>query len=294
LKLGLRDRVLNRMGLTQVPAADLMGLATLYRAWCRNVPFDNVQKMIAIFEQREGLLPGTGAEEFFENWLRWGTGGTCWPTSNGLYELCRAVGFDAYRIPARMRDMEMVNHGSVVVRLQDRRWLVDTSLLTHEPLPLEESVFVQPDPVFGAEVEPVEQEHIVWQQLPHNGYSMPCRMLSREIDHAFCSAAYERSRNGSPFNTRLYARFNLPGELVIVMGGAQFTRRAEGVEKRELSEQQTCETLQAFGMNPEIVRRWVECGALASAMAPPSGPPPPVELRKPPSQRSVTAGSLRA
>ena len=127
--------------------------------------------------------------------------------------------------------------------------------------------------------------HIVWQQMPNNGYPIPCRMLTREIDHAFCSGAYERSRQGSPFNTRLYARFYRPGELVIVLGGARFTKRAEGAAKQELSAQQTCEALIELGVKPEIVRRWVECGALESAMAPPSGPIPPVELRKPPSQR---------
>jgi len=42
----LLERVLMRLGLSERPTPTLDGLQTLYVAWCRKVPFDNVRKLI--------------------------------------------------------------------------------------------------------------------------------------------------------------------------------------------------------------------------------------------------------
>jgi len=67
-----RDRVLARLGIdTTAPTLD--GLCTVYRAWCRQVSFDNVQKRISLMEQHDHLAGGE-PEEFFGNFLVHGTG----------------------------------------------------------------------------------------------------------------------------------------------------------------------------------------------------------------------------
>src|SRR5512144_629704 len=113
LEGALRDRVLARLGFTAPPSADLDGLHAIYRAWCVGVPFDNVRKMIALRADRSPILPGGHAGPFFEDWLATGTGGTCWPTSNALFELLRSLGFDACRAAGAMRDLGIVNHATV-------------------------------------------------------------------------------------------------------------------------------------------------------------------------------------
>ena len=40
------------------PAPTLDGLQTLYAAWCRKVPFDNVRKLIHFHSHASGPLPG--------------------------------------------------------------------------------------------------------------------------------------------------------------------------------------------------------------------------------------------
>ena len=43
------------------------------------------------------MLPGSGAEDFFESWLRYGTGGGCWSGAGACHALLTSLGFDAGR-----------------------------------------------------------------------------------------------------------------------------------------------------------------------------------------------------
>jgi arylamine N-acetyltransferase len=42
----LLERVLAKLGLSEPPSPTLEGLRTLYPAWCRTVPFDNIRQLI--------------------------------------------------------------------------------------------------------------------------------------------------------------------------------------------------------------------------------------------------------
>ncbi len=106
----LRDRVTKRLGLSSTPAPDFSGLTALYGAWCANVPFDNLGKMIALRTGGDLPLPGMHAVEFFERWLDHGAGGTCWPTSNAFFELVLSLGFEAHRIAGYFNDRGIMNH----------------------------------------------------------------------------------------------------------------------------------------------------------------------------------------
>ena len=101
----LRLRVAKRLGLEPRLETNIQGLYALYGAWCRKVPFDNVRKLIALRTGDAGPLPGGDATDFLENFLEHGTGGTCWSSSNALFELATAFGFRARRISGSMRDL---------------------------------------------------------------------------------------------------------------------------------------------------------------------------------------------
>src|SRR6266545_6814601 len=117
----MRDRVLERFEI-DAPAPTLDGLRAVYGAWCRHVSFDNVQKRISIVEHHDHLAGGE-PEEFFENLLVHGTGGTCWPTSAALAALLEAVGFRIRRLVAAM-NYERIGirpgHGSTVAEIDGR------------------------------------------------------------------------------------------------------------------------------------------------------------------------------
>ena len=150
----LLARILGRLGLSDAPPPTLEGLHAVYAAWCAGVPFDNVRKMIALGAMHDRTLPGTNAEDFFEAWLATGAGGTCWPTSNALFELVAALGFNARRVAGSMRDMGVISHGSVKVSIGGEDWLVGSSMLTNVPLQLGDEVVVSPLPPSRRSLQP--------------------------------------------------------------------------------------------------------------------------------------------
>lgn len=282
----LAQRVLERLGFADPPPRDPSGLSAVYRAWCMNVPFDNTRKMIALRTGAEGPLPGTHAGDFFESWLAHGTGGTCWPSSNALFALLTSAGFDARRVVGSMRDLGVLSHASVKVRIGGVDWLVDSSMLVNVPLPLEGAVFFGDDPVWPVEVEPVDGTHVIWWQAPPNPAYMPCRLLLDPAPYHEYFDGYERSRGRSPFNQRLYARINRPGELIILLGRTRFSRTAAGITSRDLEANELLQSLRKeIALSGALVDEWVACGALEASFEPPAGPPPLPETRLPPSMR---------
>jgi arylamine N-acetyltransferase len=226
------------------------------------------------------------AVEFFETWINHGTGGTCWPMCNALFELAHSLGFEAYRIAGCMNDQDDIGHGSVRVTIDGSEWLVDASTLTNVPLPLNDKVFVSSDPVFAAEVEPVGATHVLWLNRPHQSAYMRCRLFADPVDYAYCFAAYKRSRMRSPFNQQLYPRHNRPGELLLLLGHTRYSKTADGLQSRDLSSEEVIGALhEDIGISREMVEQWVRAEGLEATFEPTQGRKPPPIMQKPPSQR---------
>ncbi len=251
----LLARAFARLGLSSQPLAELAGLEALYLAWCRHVPFDNVRKRIALAQSDSEPLPGGLPDDFLSAWLEHGTGGTCWPSSNGLHALVAACGFDVRRISASMFDRDDHNHGSLVVRLGGRECIVDSSIENDVPIPLERGVArTIDDPVHPIRVEPVGDSFRVHWGMAQNTNTMPCRLMQDPVDEAFYLERYEISRGYSVFNTALYARRNFPGRLISFTGRTRHEKTASGVTSRTLSDSELHNALVAeLGYSEQIV-----------------------------------------
>jgi N-hydroxyarylamine O-acetyltransferase len=285
LPAALKRAVGQRLGLGETLPLDISGLRALYAAWCRNVPFDNVRKLIALRTGDEGPLPGGDAVDFLEHWLAHGTGGTCWSSSNALYELVASYGFDARRVAGSMRDLGVPGHGSVKVNIDGADWLVDSSMLIMHPIPLTSELHVDRDPLFGVEVEPSDGSHLIWFDTPPYDEYFPCRLLIDPVDHAFYLERYEISRTRGPFNHHLSVRYNRGEERTVLQGHTRHTRTRDTTRSEALSPEQLCAVLREdVGMSAEMVERWADCGALDAAYEPAMNPPAPLTGR-PPSRR---------
>jgi len=133
----LVDAVLARLGVER-PSCDIAGLRSVYAAWCGAVPFDNTLKLIHSAEALPGTLPGSTADMFFDTWLEYGTGGTCWAGNGALHDLLAELGFDVEPALATMLsspDASGVNHGSVIVMIDAVGWIADASILSGDPIP---------------------------------------------------------------------------------------------------------------------------------------------------------------
>jgi N-hydroxyarylamine O-acetyltransferase len=223
----LTERVIARLGLATTPEPDLHGLDAVYAAVCERVPFDSTLKRTRA--AAGGPLPGATAEEFWTRWLAQGTGGTCWAGSGALGSLLTALGFTVHRTLATMHpgpNAREPNHGTLVVDLDDRRYLVDSSITTGVPLPLDGER--RAGVVGGAEVRRENGEtHVFWRPL-----HMPAGIVFR-IDEIGVSAAVFEARHDasgmfSLFNHGLHVRRANDGGLLGITLGMRVTISSDG------------------------------------------------------------------
>jgi len=286
LSKGLVNRVLGKLGFSSPPSRDVAGLQSLYQSWCFNVPFDNIRKMIALRADGIVPLPGMDASEFLENWLENGSGATCWPMANTLYEFLKALDFNAYRVKAAMRDVGVINHGTVKVNINGSEFLADASLLLNVIIPLDHNIFLHDDLVYPVESEQDGDSHLIWSLTPPSVEYFSCRINKDPVDVMLFSERYETSREQSIFNHRLYARKNFPGKLIIILGHTLYSKTAFGVERRDLTRDQLCDALKnMIGLSENLLTEWVKSGSLDASFEPPSKSPPPPSAKKPPSMR---------
>jgi N-hydroxyarylamine O-acetyltransferase len=261
---GLIERALAKLGFDAEPGIDRRGLDALYAAWCLQVPFDNVRKRIAMLEGVSGPLPGGLPADFLSAWLEHGTGGTCWPSSNGLHALVRACGFDVRRISASMFDRNDHNHGSLVVRLAGEELMVDSSIQCGAPIALRRGLETRhDDPVHPIRVEPLGAGFLIHWGMAQSQATMPCRLMDDPVDEAFFLSRYEISRGYSVFNNALYARRNFPDRLVSYVGNTRHEKSESGVTSRELAPGELERALvDELGLSEAIVARLRACGGL--------------------------------
>ena len=233
-----RDAVLDHLGFSSAPGVDLDGLTAIYRAWCARVPFDNLRKLIALHGGAPGPLPGLDANDFFEAWLDHRTGGTCWPSANGLHALLVGAGFDSRRVTASMFDRGEPSHGTTIVTIDGVEHLVDSSMLTGRPLPLDPAApTATSGPGLRHRARPVEEGWLFEFARVATDDPLPCRTLSPDATPlAFFEERYEVSRSWSPFNTHVNVLVNRDGRAISYGGGRRFGR-STGASEGEVTDE---------------------------------------------------------
>ena len=283
----LLNRVRTALGLEDTLPNTLDGLAKVYGAWCRRVPFDNIRKMTALHGGVDERLGGLDTADFFENWLEHGTGGTCWPSSNALCVLLRSLGFDARRVAGSMFDLGVINHGTVKVRIDGRDWLADTSMMTNFPPPVSGELYIGGKYGVGAEVEPVDGSHVIWADFVPLPVYVPCRLHIDSVDADFYYERYEIfSREQSPFNSRLYFRTGGPEGISVILGNYRFKRVGSELVVEEFTRDELCKHLRSVGVSERMLEKWIAAGALDMSLDPANIQPAPEVTGLPPSLRS--------
>jgi arylamine N-acetyltransferase len=276
LAADLVERVLERLDFRDRPAPTLENLATLYAAWCRRVPFDNVQKRVYMHEQRSGPLPGDEAADFFEDWLQHGTGGTCWAANGGLSALLGSLGYAVSRGVGSMLSSSNVppNHGTVVVAFDGSRYMVDASILHSEPLRLDETEETRiVHPAWGVHCRRQDGRwHVRWRPL-HTPSGIDCRIERLGASAETFREMHEVTRPWSPFNYELSVRLIRSDAVVGAAFGKRVTLDGAGsVVEALLQEHERVSLLvDVLGMSEEIALR-----------LPPDTPTPPAPWARSP------------
>lgn len=255
----LIEHILAKLGISAYPHADLSGLSLLYGAWCAKVPFDNVRKLIHVQSNNPAVLPGDNAVDFFENWLAYGTGGTCWSGNGALYSLLSALGFAATRGVATMlvgHDLPP-NHGTVVVDFEGNKYIVDASILHGTPLLLNAG---QPQASGAAWRATVlchdDKWHILWQPL-HLANKIECRIEYMDATEEDFRERHELTRGWSPFNYQLHFRSNRGDSVIGIANNKRVCINANGeiAESVLSAEERLSVLINELGVAEKIARK---------------------------------------
>lgn len=258
LREELFERVLERFGFSARPDPTQATLDRVMMQWSRQVGYDNVQKRIHIAENRTGAFPVQDPNDFFEGFLRHGTSGGCWPSSEALFGLLRLIGFRVERIAGTMPEVPdplSPAHGAVDVHIDDRLFRADPSLGAEAALELI-------DGVATAQNSPA---HGIWSQGDgsvgwrpgHSRSPLTVVIWLRGLSGAFFAYRNEATKRFSIFNNALYVRKNREdgvwtygrGKLCKVDPAGSLT--AEDVDIADLP----ALLVDGFGLSPEIVDR---------------------------------------
>ncbi len=253
----LIEAVLERLGLADRPPPDRAGLDTVYLAWCRAAPFDNLVKRIHLVGGSAEPFPNGDPEWFLRAFVRDGTGGTCWPSSGGLHGLLTSLGFDARRGSGAMYDNlsgPVHTHATVIVRIDGVDHWVDSSMLTEVPLPIRRGEETRrDDPVNPVRAQPVDDLWRIWWTAARDGSDIGCLLLDDDVTAEHYLARYEASRGGmSPFNTHIYATRNWPGARVAIIGDKRYERTATGITSAPMDDRDRV-LVEEFGYSEAIV-----------------------------------------
>ena len=257
----LVEQVLQGMGFSRPPDIDFEGLSAVYGRWCRKVPFDNIQKRLFYAGGGEGPVPGHNSTDFFQKWLDYGTGGTCWANSHAMHDLLAALGFDVVRCAGTMLsspDAVGPTHGTVIATLDNRRYLVDGSMLTERPVPVEDGVTLEAG--HPAERIRVEHRESCWHVFWHSAHrpdGIWCRIERIDVPIAEFNEYHERTRTSSNFNASLYVRLNQPANTTTIAFGERVVVETQGhLSRTALSgEERTQSLVEDFGIAEELAAR---------------------------------------
>jgi len=261
----LVEQVLQKMGFSHRPGIDFDGLSAVYGRWCRQVPFDNIQKRLFYAGAGTGPVPGHDSTDFFQKWLTYGTGGTCWANSHATHDLLAALGFDVVRCAGTMLsspDAVGPTHGTVIATLDNRRYLVDGSMLTEKPVPVPMSVEdrVTLEPGHPAERIRVEYRESCWHVFWHSAHrpdGIWCRIERIDVPIADFNQYHERTRTFSRFNSSLYVRLNQPSNTTTIAFGERVVIGSDRhLSRTTLSDEGRTQSLvEDFGIAEELAAR---------------------------------------
>jgi arylamine N-acetyltransferase len=261
---GLVERVLTKLGLRQRPTLDLAGLNALYAAVSANIPFDNFQKRIWFASPQTTVLPGGDPNEFFNNWLQHGTGGTCWPLNGAMYALARALGFDARRIVGSViveGYPRGANHGSVLVTLDGISYLVDAWMASFKVLPLIPGKSSSTgNGIHDVRAVPIESG---FEIITYPGFNREQPLPFRPepeydpVDHALFLARFDRTKTVGFFNDAIFICRHFPGSILTMGRKSKFHLAADGtLTKTEPTEaERKTSLIEEFGLSEEIVEK---------------------------------------
>jgi len=152
----LATDILDYLGLPK-KAPTLRYVNQLIHAYIRRVPWESVSRIIKRHTTPETKDCPRWPEEFWQEAMRNGFGGTCFESSLAFYSLLKALGYEGYLTVNDMGDSRGC-HAAVVLLLNGDKYLVDITIPVHAAIRLDpQKVVTRRTPLFDYILRPVSE-----------------------------------------------------------------------------------------------------------------------------------------
>ncbi len=128
------EKVLKRLGVSAAPPTRAL-LDQLVSAYIRTVPWESAFRMAKRARTAKTADCPRWPEEFWQDNIERGGGGTCFESNFAFFHLLNALGFQGYLTINNMRD-SIGCHTAIVLYLNGMKWLTDVGIPLHVPIPI--------------------------------------------------------------------------------------------------------------------------------------------------------------
>jgi arylamine N-acetyltransferase len=236
-RAGLLDRVLVTWGVEAPPRPDAAFLDRLHAAYLAHVPFENATKVVKAARVMAPDAAVRGPVEFWEDHLRWGSGGTCFASNYAYQFLLRYLGFPARLLFCGLPAEGPQAHTALAVEAEGHRWLVDVGYALPGIVPLPANgVERRVTPYYDIEIRRGPGNEFLVFSEDARGTRYRYRFhLDGAGDREYVAAWHGTFSLGAPYMRRLaLGRFREPLRFLYKDRGRVFEIGREGERTREL------------------------------------------------------------
>lgn len=106
------------------------------RAYTRRVPWESASRITKRALTKEISNCPRWPEEFWNDAIEHGCGGTCFESNYAFFTLLRSLGYQGYLTINDMEDA-LGCHTAIILHLEEKRWLADVGLPLYAPIPID-------------------------------------------------------------------------------------------------------------------------------------------------------------
>jgi arylamine N-acetyltransferase len=160
------ENILQHLKVKRSPPT-LEYLQELMTAYCSNVPWESVSKIV-----KKSLCDKTidclrPEDEFWSSAFQYGTGGTCYESNWAFFCFLKNLGFQGYLTINKILDKSSV-HSAIVITISDKKYIVDIGYPTYAPIPvIEGSVTVADNFPVNYRCTPASSKEYIIENFPH-------------------------------------------------------------------------------------------------------------------------------
>jgi arylamine N-acetyltransferase len=160
------ENILQHLKVNRSPPT-LEYLQELMTAYCTNVPWESVSKIIKKKLSDKAINCLRLENEFWSSAFQYGTGGTCYESNWAFFYFLQNLGFKGYLTINKIVDKSSV-HSAIVIIIGDKKYIADIGYPTYAPIPvIEEAVTVSDSFPTKYRCTPASSKEYIIENFPH-------------------------------------------------------------------------------------------------------------------------------